>query len=59
MLRLKAREEAKKALLNNIEFGNNWCTRFMIRKGFSCRTTIYQKLPTDFEQKLINFYRYV
>ncbi|KAM7308949.1 uncharacterized protein ISCGN_012580 [Ixodes scapularis] len=38
-----------------------WVERMMKRSGFSLRrrTTICQKLPVDFEDKLVNFQRYV
>lgn len=39
----------------------HWCYRFMERNGFSirCRTTVAQKLPKDYKNKLINFQRFV
>jgi len=38
-----------------------WAIRFMRRMGLAlhCRTTICQKLHKDFEQKLLNFQRYI
>lgn len=60
MIMSKAREIAKNV---NISFkaSRGWCEKFMKREGLTLRrrTTICQKLPNDFEEKLINFQRYV
>jgi len=39
----------------------HWCYRFMERNGFSIRrrTTVAQKLPKDYKDKLINFQRFI
>jgi hypothetical protein len=57
------REEAiKKARSLNIprshfKASKGWAIRFMRQIGLAlrCRTTICQKLPKDFEQKLLNY----
>ena len=38
-----------------------WAIRFMCQMGLAlrCSTTICQKLPKDFEQKLLNYQRYI
>lgn len=45
----------------NFKATRGWCERFMRRVGLSLRrrTSICQKLPSDFEQKLLNFQRHV
>lgn len=61
------REEAlKKARSLNIpqsrfKASKGWAIRFMRRMGLALRrrTTICQKLPKDFEQKLLNYQRYI
>lgn len=61
ILQLKALEEAKNQGIGNFKASFGWCRRFMIRNGFSLRrrTTICQKLPADFDQKLVSFQRYI
>lgn len=62
-IRNKAVELAREAGLTREEFRapNSWVRRFMRRKGFSLRrrTSICQKLPEEFEDKLVNFQRFV
>ena len=41
--------------------GNHWCQRFMKRNGLSLRqkTTLAQRLPDDYEEKIVRFHRYI
>uniref|UniRef100_A0A1E1X1Z9 HTH CENPB-type domain-containing protein n=1 Tax=Amblyomma aureolatum TaxID=187763 RepID=A0A1E1X1Z9_9ACAR len=63
MLQCKARELARDAGLapNEFKASRSWIQKFMRRAGFSLRrtTSICQKLPEDFESKLLAFQRYV
>lgn len=58
---LKAKSVAQRLGLEQFKASKCWCYRFMDRCGFSIRrrTTIAQKLPQDYEEKLIKFQRYV
>ena len=60
---LKAKSVAQKFGIAKESFkaSKRWCYGFMERYGFSIRrrTTIAQKLPQDYEEKLIKFQRYV
>lgn len=62
-IQAKARELAKARGVPRTEFkaSRGWLQRFMKRFGFSLRrrTSVCQKLPSDFEEKLIEFQRYV
>lgn len=62
-IQLKARELAREAGLSRDTFkaSRSWVQKFMRRAGFSLRrrTSICQKLPADYEQKLIAFQRHV
>ena len=61
MIRLKAKELARQ--MNVAEFigGPSWCSRFMRRNRLSvrARTTVGQKLPDDWEEKIVNFHEFV
>jgi hypothetical protein len=63
MLQLRAGELAKSHNILDSEFkaSRGWHQRFMKRKGLSLRrrTTLCQKLPRDFTDKVINFHRHV
>ena len=61
IIRLKAKSVAQKLGLEQFKASKCWCYRFMDRFGFSIRrqTTIAQKLPQDYEEKLIKFQHYV
>ena len=59
---LKAKLIAQKSGLGEkFRATKSWCYRFMERQGFSvrCRTTVAQKLPKDYEDKLVNFQRFI
>ena len=62
---LLRKEAIKKARSLNIprrrfKASKGWAIRFMRRMGLAlrCRTTICQKPPKDYEQKLLNYQRY-
>lgn len=63
IIQAKAREVAKARGIPRTTFkaSRGWLQRFMKRFGFSLRrrTSVCQKLPGDFEEKLISFQRYV
>ena len=61
IIHLKAKSVAQKLGLEQFKASKCWCYRFMDRLGFSIRrrTTIAQKLPQDYEEKLIKFQHYV
>uniref|UniRef100_A0A8C9ZJZ3 Pogo transposable element derived with KRAB domain n=1 Tax=Sander lucioperca TaxID=283035 RepID=A0A8C9ZJZ3_SANLU len=63
IIRLRALELAKELNIPTNEFkaGTGWCTRMMRRKGLTLRrrTSLAQRLPSDFEEKLLSFQRYV
>lgn len=63
IIQLKAMEIAKELNMPRREFRGSigWCRRFMRRSGLALRrrTTLAQRLPADFEEKLVNFQRYV
>lgn len=62
-IRLEAMKLLKKRNYANSSFraSSGWCTRFMKRYGLSLRqrTKIAQKLPSDLEEKIIQFQRFV
>lgn len=63
VIRTKAIELAREAGLSREQFKGSifWVRRFMRRKGFALRrrTSICQKLPEAYEEKLLDFQRYV
>lgn len=63
VLQVKARELArdKGVPRGSFKASRGWIERFMRRKNFSLRrrTTISQKLPADYEHKLVEFQRHV
>lgn len=63
MVQTKAREIARQRGLSAAVFkaSKHWVQRFMKRSGLSLRrrTSICQRLPVDFEEKLTSFQRYV
>ena len=63
IIQLKALDIARQRNIPRREFkaARGWVERFMQRNGFSLRrrTSISQKLPADFEEKLVNFQKYV
>ena len=65
LVRLKALELAKSKKYGipegHFKAGNHWCQRFMKRNGLSLRqkTTLAQRLPDDYEEKIVRFHRYI
>lgn len=57
IITLKAKEEAVCRNIENFKASVGWCHRFMVRFGFSLRrrTSICQKLPPQFEEKLVAY----
>jgi hypothetical protein len=56
-MQVKATETAKALGITNFKAGRGWCNRFMRYEGLSLRhqTSICQKIPADFQEKLLNF----
>ena len=61
MIRFKAKELAKQMNVAEFVGGPSWCCRFMRRNRLSvrARTTVGQKLPDDWEEKVVNFRKFV
>ncbi len=61
MIRMKAIEVAKQLNETNFSGSVSWCDRFMKRKALSLRrrTRISQKMPKDYEEKIITFQRFI
>jgi hypothetical protein len=63
MLHFKAQELATKRGIGrtDLKVSQGWITRFMKKKGLSLRrrTFLYQRMPKDFDDKVIDFRRYV
>ena len=65
MIRLKAIELSKDPQYDipagQFKASNHWCQRFMKRDGLSLRqkTTLAQRLPPDYEEKIVQFHQYV
>ena len=65
LVRLKALEMAKDEKYGipagHFKAGNHWCQRFKKRNDLSLRqkTTLAQRLPDDYEEKIIRFHRFV
>lgn len=63
IIQRKANEVARSQNLTRLDFraSRGWVDKFMKRQGFSLRrrTTICQKLPGDFEEKLVNYQKFV
>lgn len=65
LVRLKALELAKDEKYNipegQFKAGNHWCQRFMKRNALSLRqkTTLAQRLPADYEEKIVRFHRFI
>ena len=61
MIRLKAKELANQTNVADFVGGPSWCSRFMCRNRLSVRsrTTVGQKLPENWEEKVANFRQFV
>uniref|UniRef100_A0A3B3QBL3 HTH CENPB-type domain-containing protein n=1 Tax=Paramormyrops kingsleyae TaxID=1676925 RepID=A0A3B3QBL3_9TELE len=60
-VRLKAQTMAREIDLQDFQGGPSWCFRFMERNQLSmrARTTMCQKRPANFEEKVTNFRNFV
>ena len=60
-LRLHALLLAKEMNINDFADGPSWCYHFMQRNRLSiiARTTVYQKLPADFQAKVDSFREFI
>ncbi len=60
-LKKEALQEAENQNVTGFKASEGWCSRFMARHGFSIRrrTSVCQKLPPHYEQKLVEYQRYV
>lgn len=63
VIQLKAVEIAKELNIPTADFKASlgWCKRMMRRNGLTLRrrTSLAQRLPSDFGEKLLSFQRYV
>ena len=65
MVRLKAFEISKdpkyKIPAGQFKASNHWCQRFIKRNSLSLRqkTTLAQHLPPDYEEKIVQFQRFI
>ena len=61
MIHLKAKELAKQTNVADFVGGSSWCSRFMRRNRLSVcsRTTVGQKLPENWKEKVMNFCQFV
>jgi len=60
-IRLKALHFATNNNITDFKASANWCYLFMARHGYSIRrrTHISQKMPEEFDEKLINFQKFI
>ena len=60
-LKAKALARDKEIPADTFKASQSWCYKFLARNSFSirCRTTVAQKLPENFDDKLINFHRFI
>jgi len=64
IVRLKALELSKDVKYipeGHFKAWNHWCQRFMKRNNLSLRqkTTLAQRLPDDYEEKIVRFHRFI
>ena len=61
MILIEARRQAIEMSITDVAGTASWCERFMRRNGLCMRTktTIAQKLPREYERKIIEFHKYV
>jgi len=61
MILIEARRLAIEISITGFAGKTSWCERFMRRNGLCMRTktTIAQKLPREYEIKIIKFHKYV
>lgn len=61
MIIFEARQWASANGIDDFTGSTAWCYRFMKRHGLSMRTktSLAQKMPIDYENKIINFHRFI
>ena len=59
MILIEARRLAIEMSIIDYAATTLWCKRFMRRNGLCMRTTIVQKLPCEYERKILEFHKYV
>jgi len=61
MILIEARRLAIEMSITDFAETTSWCERFMRRNGLCMctKTTIGQKLPREYERKIIEFHKYV
>ena len=61
MILIEARRLAIEMSITDFATTTSWCKRFMRRNGLCMctKTTIVQKLPCEYERKIIEFHKYV
>src|SRR5215469_12670791 len=61
MILIEARRLATEMPITDFARTTSWCERFVRRNGLCMRTktTIAQKLPREYERKIIEFHKYV
>ena len=59
MILIEARRLAIEMSITDFAGTTSWCERFMRRNGLCMRATIAQKLPREYERKIIEFHKYV
>jgi len=61
MILIEARRQAIEMSITDFAGTTSWCERFIRRNGLCMRTetTIAQKLPPEYERKIIEFHKYV
>ena len=61
MILIEARRLAIEMSITDFAGTTSWCERFMTRNGLCMhtKTTVVQKLPCEYERKIIEFHKYV
>jgi len=61
MILIEARRLAIEMSITDFAGTTSWCERFMRRNGLYMytKTTIVQKLPREYERKIMEFHKYV
>ena len=61
MIMHHSRELARTRGINGFRGSASWCQKFMNRNGLSmrARTTLSQKMPAEYEQKIMEFHRFI
>ena len=61
MIMHHSRELARTRGVNGFRGSTSWCQKFMRRNGLSmrARTTLSQKMPAEYEHKIMEFHRFI